>query len=145
MPELANCPKCGKVFTKAFRSVCSACHDEVERQFQEVYAFIRKRENRRATMEEVEEGTGVDREQIVTFVREGRILTSQFPGLSYPCESCGAEIREGRLCGSCKGNIQDGLKRRDSEAAFEQRKTDRSKERYTTYHSLGDRVNKDRR
>ncbi|PRO65670.1 TIGR03826 family flagellar region protein [Alkalicoccus urumqiensis] len=144
MPELSNCPKCGGVFVKALRSVCEKCHREVEEDFEKVYSFIRRRENRRATMEEVNEATGVSKEQIATFVREGRILASQFPGLSYPCESCETPIREGRLCDDCRKGITDGLKTQERERSFQNRKDETEKKKNVTYHSLGDRVNRDR-
>lgn len=144
MAELANCPKCGGVFVKALRSVCEKCAREVETQFDTVYRFIRKRDNRRADINEVVEATEVPKEQIFQFIREGRILVSQFPNLSYPCESCGADIKDGRLCDSCKGNIQSGLKQHDSQKAFEERKVKEENGRVTAYHSLDDRVNRRR-
>lgn len=144
MADLANCPKCGGVFVKALRNVCGACAKEVEEQFDKVYRFIRQRDNRRADIDEVVKGTEVPKEQIFQFIREGRILTAQFPNLSYPCEACGAPIREARLCDGCKDNIRSGLKQHASERAFAERKANGEKKKVTTYHSLEGRVRKER-
>ncbi|HHY21710.1 MAG TPA: hypothetical protein GX525_07475 [Bacilli bacterium] len=144
MAEIDNCPLCGRIFVRALRPVCESCFREYEKMFQTVYTFIRKKENREATIQEVVEHTGVEEEYIQQFIREGRIKTSQFPNLYYPCESCGSPIREGRICDKCKQNIYDGLKKEDREKRFIERKQNHAKqaqrERYKTYHSLDDRL-----
>src|SRR5699024_2472262 len=111
MKDVANCPRCGAIFLKALRPICQQCYQEQEESYDKVSAFIRKKQNRRASIKEVHEATGVDLTLIQQFVREGRLLTSQFPNLGYPCESCGTEIKEGRLCQSCNDNITDGLQK----------------------------------
>lgn len=133
MAELANCPNCGDLFAKALRPVCDKCAREVEEKFQLVYKFIRKRENRRASMDEVVEGTEVDRQQITKFVKEGRLHLSQFPNLTYQCEQCEREIREGRICDQCRSDIQSGLQSGDRQQSFEDRKKKRESDRYQTY------------
>ncbi|MFC4736951.1 TIGR03826 family flagellar region protein [Bacillus daqingensis] len=144
MPELANCPDCGGLFVKALRSVCETCAKDVEAQFDTVYSFIRKRDNRRATIDEVVESTGVTKERIFQFIREGRILLSQFPNLTYPCDACGKDIREGKLCSTCRSRIESGIEQSNREKDFSDRKAVREKSRYTTYHSLEGKVRKDR-
>lgn len=147
MAELANCPNCGRVFVKAFRPICDACHREVEEKYETVSRFIRRKENRMATVEEVHAKTGVEKELIFQFIREGRLHLTHFPNLGYPCEKCGAKIREGRLCKSCYNEIQSDLKAIEREKEFEKRKKELEKERYRTYHSLDDRlknIDKDR-
>ncbi len=106
MGELANCPKCDVLFVQTqFRTVCDTCYKEEEKAYDIVYKFLRKRENRTAELEEVAEGTGVSKELIIKFIRQGRITLTHFPNLGYPCEKCGKTIREDRLCGDCKDNI----------------------------------------
>lgn len=144
MQQIENCPQCGKLYVRALRSVCESCFKEYEKMFQTVYQFIRKKENREATMEEVVEHTGVEEKIILQFIRDGRLKLTNFPNMSYPCESCGRSIREGRICDKCKQNIHDGLKKEDRERQFSERKERREKqkkrERYKTYHSLDDRL-----
>ncbi len=115
MPELSNCPNCDKLFVKnALRDVCDDCFKEEEKQFETVYTFIRKRENRTATMVQVVEGTGVSEKLIIKFIKKGRLQLSKFPGLTYPCEKCATPIREGKLCTSCQTKLRsqiDSLKK----------------------------------
>ncbi|MDG5786678.1 hypothetical protein QA612_04180 [Evansella sp. AB-P1] len=142
MADLENCPNCGKVFVKALRPVCNACYQEVEEKFRITYEFLRKRQNRMATMEEVHEETGVEKNLIYQFIREGRLHLSQFPNLGYPCEKCGVSIREGRLCGDCNREIRTGMTRLNQEKAFENRKRTKENSKITTYHSLDERLNR---
>ncbi|SDH64054.1 TIGR03826 family flagellar region protein [Alteribacillus bidgolensis] len=140
MQNLENCPRCGTLFVKSLRPVCNDCHRAIEEKFQTVYTFIRKRENRSATMMEVVKGTRVEREDITRFIKEGRLHLNQFPNLEYPCESCGKDISEGRICKSCKGSIESGIQAEKREKEREERVKEEERSRYTAYHSLNDRL-----
>lgn len=143
MKDVANCPRCGKIFVKALRPMCQPCFKEQEDNFDKVSKFMRQKQNRMASLREVHEQTGVALEQIQMFVREGRLLATQFPNLGYPCESCGAIIRQGRLCEGCKGTITEGLDQIQKEKDFEDRKSAEEKKRMSTYHSsLNNRFDK---
>jgi flagellar operon protein (TIGR03826 family) len=110
MSQLDNCPNCGQIYIKnAFRDVCENCYKQEEADYQTVYKYIRQRQNRTATMEQVVNETGVSEALIVKFIRKGRIQLSQFPHLGYPCDRCGTLIREEKLCVSCKKDIQTQL------------------------------------
>lgn len=101
--RIANCPKCGKVFTKTFGDVCPECQKEVERQYELCAKYLR--ENRKATIHELSEDTGVSIPQITKFIREGRISLHDNPNLGYPCSTCGTIIRQGTVCKSCQESI----------------------------------------
>jgi len=133
MAELANCPNCGELFAKALRPVCDKCAREVEEKFQAVYKFIRKRENRQASMDEVVEATEVDRQLITKFVKEGRLHLSQFPNMAYSCEHCERQIREGRICDTCRKGIQSGLDAGKRQEDFEGRRKKKETAKYQTY------------
>jgi flagellar operon protein (TIGR03826 family) len=128
--ELANCPKCGRLFVKqsSIRDVCDHCYKEEEKLFDKVYSFLRKRENRTATMTQVVEATGVSEALITKWIRMGRLQLVHFPNLGYPCESCGTTIREGHFCPKCRKKLQTDLKR-----AEEEKQRERSK--FTTYYT----------
>jgi flagellar operon protein (TIGR03826 family) len=111
---------CGRVFVRTVRPICPACHQEIEAQYKKVYDYLRKKENRQATIYEVSENTGVTVARIKEFIREGRLQLSQFPNMGYPCESCGAIIREGRLCEPCRKKFH-GVAERLSQAFVESR------------------------
>lgn len=131
MADLANCHNCNAVFVKTIRNVCQKCFEEEEKAFETVYAFIRQRKNREATIMEIVEATGVEEKLIIKFVKEHRLRTTLFPNLKYPCEKCGTNISAGRLCDSCsKGIIKDVYLHEQME------KEEAEKQRVHTYYSL---------
>jgi flagellar operon protein (TIGR03826 family) len=133
MSQLDNCPNCGQIYIRnAFREVCETCYKQEEADYQTVYKFIRQRENRTATMDQVAEGTGVSEALIIKFIRKGRIQLSQFPNLGYPCDRCGTMIKEDKLCGTCKKDIHGQLAQmvREEERKMELRKEGK------TYHAV---------
>src|SRR5699024_10743392 len=95
--ELALCPRRNAVFIQSIRVICRTCDREAKEALHTVFRFRSKRENREATLAEIVEATGVEEELIIKFVKEKRLLTSQFPKLSYPCEKCGEQIVTGKL------------------------------------------------
>jgi len=109
--ELLNCPNCGEIYVKnAIQDICNQCYKEEEAEYEKVYSFLRKRENRAATIERVAEVTNVKEELLHKWVRKGRIHTAQFPNMGYPCDKCGKIIREGKLCEVCVSGIKEDLK-----------------------------------
>ncbi|MEB1806675.1 MAG: hypothetical protein LPK26_05190 [Bacillaceae bacterium] len=142
MPNLENCPRCGGLFVKALRSVCDKCHKEIDQMFQTVYTFIRKRDNRKASISEVVEATGVKEDYIFQFIREGRLQMAQFPNLGYPCDSCGTIIREGKLCSGCLKEFKAGLEQHNKEQDIAERNRQKEKSTRTTYHLFNDEVRK---
>ncbi|MCF6410144.1 TIGR03826 family flagellar region protein [Pseudalkalibacillus salsuginis] len=110
MAELANCPQCNRIFVKAFRQVCDVCFKEKEKMYELVYKFIRKKVNREASLWEVHEGTGVPEKTIIRFVKEGRIRAHQLRNIAYPCERCGKNIHNGRICDDCNGDMKNELR-----------------------------------
>lgn len=110
MNNLDNCPKCGALFVRtAVDTLCKACKKKENEQFEQVYNFIRQRENRQATIIEISEATDVDEETIMRFVKEGRLRPTQFPNLGYKCERCGNLIQTGKLCKDCVAELKKNL------------------------------------
>lgn len=114
MGELDNCSNCGKLYVKVVRNVCPDCIKEEEKKFQIVYDFMKKRINRQATIPEITEGTGVEEGLIMKFVKEKRLRSSQFPNLTYPCEKCGEQIQDGKLCSACSKALTSDLTYQDN-------------------------------
>ncbi|UOQ48311.1 hypothetical protein MUN88_20095 [Gracilibacillus caseinilyticus] len=110
MADLANCDRCDKVFVKTSRSICAECIKEEDKKFQIVYDFIKKRENRQATIPEIVEATGVEEDVILQFVKDKRLRSSQFPNLTYKCERCGNPITKGKICENCSNEITSELR-----------------------------------
>ncbi|MFF5993801.1 TIGR03826 family flagellar region protein [Lysinibacillus sp. KU-BSD001] len=133
MAELRNCPMCGGFFNyTGLREVCHNCAQKEEDLYQIVYRFLRKRENRAATIERIEEATGVDRDLLYKWVKKGRLHRAMFPNLGYPCDNCGRLTNQGKLCDACTEALQSDL--RTFEAAKEFRESILQQDR-GTYHA----------
>jgi flagellar operon protein (TIGR03826 family) len=133
MGELANCPTCGALFVKGVRTVCEKCYKEEEAQFQKVYEYIRKKENRTATLPEVAEATEVEQRLIMKFVKQKRIHTAHFPNLGYECDRCGTLIREGKICNSCRDKLKADL---SQEEKLNSLHSELNKEKSQTYFAV---------
>ncbi|MEH7342615.1 TIGR03826 family flagellar region protein [Bacillus sp. JJ1532] len=141
MAELMNCPKCDSIFVKnKFRDVCEKCWKEEEKAYETVYQFMRKRENRAATMNQVVEATGVEEELILKFIKAGRLQLTQFPNLGYPCDKCGAIIRTGKICDKCTEELRKDLQVHTTEE--ERRKDIERREKHATYFAVDEKFRK---
>lgn len=131
--ELINCPNCNDIFVKnQFRDLCPKCWKKEEEDFQIINQFMRKRENRAATIEQVVTQTGVKEELILKFIKKGRLQLTHFPNLGYPCDKCGRIIRTGKLCEGCAGELREDLQTFQEE---EKRKQERFRHERKTYYS----------
>lgn len=135
MTSLSNCSRCGKVFAKTIRDVCPECFREEEEAFKIVYRFLSKRKNREATLAEIVDATGVDEELVIKFIKEKRLRSSQFPKLAYPCERCGIDIVEGKLCHNCSQGILEQVERHE-ELKRRAKERKEASEHVRTYYSF---------
>ncbi|MFI8688006.1 TIGR03826 family flagellar region protein [Rossellomorea sp. NPDC077527] len=133
MSEIINCPRCNAIFMRnKFRDVCDKCYKEEETMYETVYKFLKKRENRAATMDRVIEVTGVDEELLYKWVKKGRIQTRQFPNMGYPCDKCGKIIVTGRICSDCSSEIVNDLKQFETEQEWKNKSRESGQRTYYT-------------
>ncbi|WP_425058510.1 hypothetical protein SCACP_31650 [Sporomusa carbonis] len=102
---LGNCPECGKLYLENTALLCPDCYRKQEADAEKVIEYLKDVD--KATLEEIHQATGVKHKIILRLIRSGRIIGNS---ISYPCESCGTLIDEGRLCEKCSKNILDQLK-----------------------------------
>ncbi|TCT20455.1 flagellar operon protein (TIGR03826 family) [Melghiribacillus thermohalophilus] len=140
MGELANCRRCGRVFVKTVRDICEACYKEEEQLFEKVYKYIRKKENRSATIPEVSEATEVDENLIMKWVKEKRIHTKDLPNFTYECERCGSPIQEGKVCQTCAADLKKELEREE----MIQKISEENRKKQQTYFSVDDKIRRKR-
>lgn len=130
--EIKNCPSCGNFFNyTGIRETCVPCAQKEEKIFEEVYRFLRKRENRAATVEQIVKATGVDEDLLYRWVRRGRLQPTLFPNLGYPCDKCGGLTTKGNICESCIDELQNDLKQ--FEAAEELREAVTRRDEHSYY------------
>src|SRR5690606_22310514 len=107
MAELRNCPSCNGFFNyTGMRDVCHNCAQIEEDQYQVVYRFLRKRENRAANVDRIVEATGVERDLLYNWVRKGRLPAATFPKHGDPCGTCGRLTQSGELCEECQNELK---------------------------------------
>ena len=110
MPEIRNCPRCGKIFTYIGKPICNKCIETEENEFKVVKEYVY--DNPGATISEVSQETGITVEKIMRFLREERLeIRAENSNLFLECERCGRSIRSGRFCDNCKGQINREFKR----------------------------------
>lgn len=136
MAELDNCQECGNLFVRAIRPICQDCYNKEEEKFQMVYNFMKKRVNREATIPEIVEGTGVEQLLIIKFVKEKRLRANQFPNLTYPCERCGEQIADGKLCEKCSNQLVEELEFEDQLESIDERNQQAERDRMRTYFAV---------
>lgn len=136
--NLANCPRCGKLFAKGIHDVCPACVREIDKQYEVCANYLR--ENKGATITELSDETGVTIKQITKFIREGRISLMDAPNLSYPCESCGVLIQTSHLCDSCRKRLIRGAKNLFDESKPRELNEEQIKEVYKGLNQYKDRT-----
>lgn len=136
--QIDYCPRCDQLFQKVTRDICPKCMRELDKLYEIIYQFIRKKENREATIDDIATETNIDREDIIMIIRSGKFNLKQFPNLGYPCESenCNELVTEGRLCPKCIAKIQDGLDREKRQKEKELRKKEEERKRYRTYETF---------
>lgn len=136
--ELRGCPTCGDFFNyTGVRDVCIKCSQDEEKMFQEVYRFLRRRENRAANIDRIVEVTGVTETLLHQWSRRGRLQPTMFPNLGYPCDKCGRITTTGKLCVRCTDELKTELKQFDAATEFREAIKENDK---ATYHA--DRISK---
>ncbi|WP_202079368.1 TIGR03826 family flagellar region protein [Caldalkalibacillus salinus] len=109
--ELANCPQCNKLFVKGVQDLCRNCIKIEDQEYRLVAEYLRSRKNRKATIYECSEDTGVTINKISKFIRQKRITLENLPNMGYPCESCGALTRAGTLCQNCHQQLNQDIEK----------------------------------
>ena len=105
--NLKNCIECGNIMVENPSGLCPNCIRDEEEAEDKVAEFLR--DTRRASAEEIAKGTGVKLKIILRMLKRGRITSDA--QISYPCETCGAQIAEGRVCDQCAKGINDQIKK----------------------------------
>src|SRR6056297_3281102 len=105
--KLRNCQRCGKLFSyNGIHKICSACREEEENNFKKVKDYLW--ENPKSTIDKVSKETGVERDTIIKFIKEDRLISEGLEiGGEVKCERCGTTITHGTLCDKCRKELVD--------------------------------------
>ncbi|MBO7357005.1 MAG: flagellar protein [Lachnospiraceae bacterium] len=103
-----NCRKCGRLFNYAMGPImCQQCRDALEGKFKEVKDYIQQ--HPACGIQEVSRECDVETSQIQQWLREERLEFTADSMVQLNCEGCGAPIRSGRYCDSCKTSMTNGF------------------------------------
>ena len=127
--NVTNCKGCGRLFNVMNNSrLCQACIAQLEEKFQQVKKYLEDFPN--SSIDRVSEDNDVSVKQIKQWVREERLTFAEGSLDGIECEQCGALIRTGRFCDSCKAHIQNNLMSAiDKPKAVERKKPTHEKDR----------------
>ncbi len=130
--EVRNCKNCGKMFNYIGKPICPTCEKRLEDKFQEVKQYVK--EHKEASITEVAEENEVSVNQIKRWVRQERLAFSDESMVGLECENCGAMIKTGRFCESCKQKLQNNLssviKKKPEPVVNKKRESDSAKMRF---------------
>lgn len=108
--DVRNCRQCGRLFNYiggSYSRLCPECIGVLEEKFQEVKEYIES--NRTASMHKICEDCDVSAKQVEQWVREERLVFAEDSAIGVSCELCGATIKSGKYCDSCKTNMANQL------------------------------------
>jgi predicted amidophosphoribosyltransferase len=105
--EVINCPRCNKIFQKTNRSQCPDCTRELDSALARCMEYLRR--NHKADEAQIMQDTGVPVSFIQSWIKDARLLISDYPNLNYPCVSCGKRIRKDKMCMNCLTKFTDDL------------------------------------
>ena len=132
MAKLANCPECGKVYVENPMKLCPECQKEELAAEDKVAQYLR--DVKSSSITEIAAATGVKEKIVLRMINRGRIV-GDFE-ITYPCETCGAPITEGRVCAKCSKNIIDQLQSQKKEQHSEAEYRKQEARMYTNVHKI---------
>ena len=97
--EFRNCRNCGRPFLYQGNSLCPACRQAEEEDYEKVKAYLN--EHPKSNLEEIHQATGVSKERILSYLRQGRLEAVDGIVLGLQCGLCGRPIKSGRVCVEC--------------------------------------------
>jgi flagellar operon protein (TIGR03826 family) len=136
--DLRNCPQCGKLFAyTGSNKLCPVCRQTEEDDYKKVRDYLWDHPG--ATIEMVHEETGVERELIIKFIKEERLIAEGITiDFELECERCGTPIKQGRFCKKCQAELVKGFKEGTSKKSQKSNRKKRVEDRMY----IADRIKK---
>ena len=117
--EIRQCERCSKLFHYRGNRNCPDCVRELDDIFLKVRNFLD--DNPKASVEDVCEAIDADEEDVLGWLREGRLILSRDNNPLLTCQLCRAPIQSGRYCEVCAIKVVGQLER--TSQYFEEDKT----------------------
>ncbi len=104
---LSRCPRCGDVFLREKFDICNKCRSSENEKIDLIKRYIDEHPD--ANLEELTKVSGMDQDEILHYVREGRLLSEDLTSLEITCEECGTRISTGRFCRKCRERLSNAF------------------------------------
>jgi len=101
--SLSICPRCGELFIREKYEICNKCRTAENERLYLIKRFIDTHPD--ATIEELSKISGLEEDEILHYVRKGRLLSEDFSAIEITCEECGEKILSGRFCKKCRDRL----------------------------------------
>jgi flagellar operon protein (TIGR03826 family) len=101
---ISNCTRCGSIFSRTNKPICPKCLQKEEEDFEKAVEWLR--ENPGQNIQALSDATGIERQDILRWIRENRIVMAEASGL-VGCKKCGAPISAGNFCDHCKQELSE--------------------------------------
>ena len=108
--EIRQCDFCRAPYQSHGNKLCRECLIKLDEDFILIRDYLYEFEG--AGIEEVSEATGVSRKTIMLLLKEERLIVTDDKGYSggiLKCETCRKPINTGRICASCRKEIQSAI------------------------------------
>ena len=102
---IENCERCGNLFHKTIKDICSTCVNLEEEAYKKVRMYLKRHKS--AELAEVAKETNVELALIIQFLQDGRIALGSGVSTGYPCSQCDTVIFSGALCEPCESKLHD--------------------------------------
>lgn len=102
--NVRQCKRCRKIFQYQGNPVCQSCIIELDKDFDLVRNYMY--DNPKSTIDTVCDETGVSRECVTRWLREGRLILSSDSVALLNCEKCGKPIISGKFCPECTQSVK---------------------------------------
>lgn len=98
---IQNCSRCGRLFLSSGLTICQDCIGKEEDLFEVVKEYLSSHSG--ASVRVVSEDTGVPVEIVTEFVRQGRIVGTEFNDeAGSRCAICKRPVAAGKICPECQ-------------------------------------------
>lgn len=137
--SLTKCARCKKPFNKLRSTICPQCHDDEERDYDQIRDAMREHEGRQFNAEEMAKLVEVDIAVVLRMLDEG-LLSNVEIGKSVICGMCGAPAISMRkkLCQRCLIKLDQKVAMQRAQMRSAEKKVARVDEQLESVHETLD-------
>lgn len=105
--DIRQCRRCRKLFDYRGNPNCPACVQQMDQMFVMVRNFLY--DNPHADMEAICEASGAEENDVLAWLREGRLIVDSDMTPLLTCVNCRKPIQSGQYCDACAHQMRAQL------------------------------------